>query len=247
MFKLLTIEGTWQQLLRNKYLGSKPLIQVEWKNGDSHFLSSLMKVKRDFFHFGSFIIKDRSQVRFREDKWLGNSSLQEQYPCLYNIARPKHVTIAEVLSGPSPNLSWRRDLIGPKLVAWNNLLPRIANIELADEQDEFHWNLHPNGKFSVKSHYQVLLRIDIPNINKLIWKKAPLKIKIFLWYLRRGVILTKDNLAKRNWQGSKTCCFCHKEETIKHLFFDCQFACSIWSFIQVATGLLKPPQYRSYV
>jgi hypothetical protein len=52
--------------------------------------------------------------------------------------------------------------------------------------------------------------------------------------------LTKDNPAKRNWQGSKTYCFCHKEETIKHLFFDCRFACSIWSFIHVATGLLKP-------
>ena len=105
LFKLLTTEGTWQQLLRNKYLGSKLLIQVEWKNGDSHFWSSLMKVKRDFFHFGSFIVKDGTQVRFWEDKWLGNSSLQEQYPYLYNIAKPKHVTIAEVLFGPSPNLS----------------------------------------------------------------------------------------------------------------------------------------------
>ena len=93
----------------------------------------------------------------------------------------------------------------------------------------------------MKSHYQALLHTDIPNINKLIWKvKAPLKIKNFLWYLRRGVILTKDNLVKRNWQGSKTYCFCHKEETIKHLFFDYRFACSIWSFIHVAIGLLKP-------
>jgi hypothetical protein len=108
--------------------------------------------------------------------------------CLYNIARPKHVTIAEILSDPSPNLSWQRDLIGPKLVAWNNLLPRITNIELVYEQDDFHWNLHPNGKFSVKSHYQVLLHTSISNINKLIWKvKTPLKIKMFLWYLQRGV------------------------------------------------------------
>jgi hypothetical protein len=129
------------------------------------------------------------------------------------------------------------------------LLPRIANVELAHEQDEFHLNLHPNEKFLVKSHYQVLLHTDIPYINKLIWKvKVPLKVKIFLCYLRQGVILTKDNLGKRNWQGSKTCCFCHKEETIKHLFFDCRFACSIWSFIHVAIGLLIPHNiYRSYV
>jgi hypothetical protein len=75
----------------------------------------------------------------------------------------------EVLSRPSLNcLSWQRDLIGPKLAKWHNLLPHIANIQLAHEQDEFHWNLHSNGQFSMKSHYQTLLHIDIPNTTKLI-------------------------------------------------------------------------------
>jgi hypothetical protein len=69
----------------------------------------------------------------------------------------------------------------------------------------------------------------------MIWKmKIPLKTKVFGWYLRRGVILTKDNLAKRNWHRSKSCVFCHQDETIKHLFFQCRFARSIWSIIQVA-------------
>jgi hypothetical protein len=31
--------------------------------------------------------------------------------------------------------------------------------------------------------------------------------KLFEWYLRKGVILTKDNLAKRNGHGSKKCFF----------------------------------------
>jgi hypothetical protein len=70
--------------------------------------------------------------------------------------------------------------------------------------------------------------------------KIPLKNKIFAWYLRRGVILTKDNLSKRNWLGSKTCVFCPQDETIKHLFFQCNFARSIWSVIQVASGLYTP-------
>jgi hypothetical protein len=79
----------------------------------------------------------------------------------------------------------------------------------------------------VKSYYQALINVDDPNFIRSLWKlKAPLKFKIFLWYLRRGVVLTKGNLAKRNWHGSKTCCFCHKDETIRHLFFECHFACS---------------------
>src|SRR6266540_1202229 len=51
LFKLLTLEGTWQQLLRNKYLVSQPLVQAEWKPGDSRFLFSLMKAKQEFLRF----------------------------------------------------------------------------------------------------------------------------------------------------------------------------------------------------
>jgi hypothetical protein len=55
--------------------------------------------------------------------------------------------------------------------------------------------------------------------NMLLWKlKLPLKIKIFLWYLGRGVTLTKVNLAKRGWTGSMKCCFVNQNETIRHIF-----------------------------
>ena len=64
LYHLLTTYGIWQQILRNKYLGNKLLVQVQWKSGDSHFLTSLMKVKANFLKFGTFIIKDGSQIRF---------------------------------------------------------------------------------------------------------------------------------------------------------------------------------------
>jgi hypothetical protein len=53
-------------------------------------------------------------------------------------------------------------------------------------------------------------------------------------------VLTKDNLAEWNWHGSKRCVFCHHDETIKHLFFQCRFARTIWSVIQVASTLFPP-------
>ena len=56
----------------------------------------------------------------------------------------------------------------------------------------------------MESNYFALPHTGAPNINKTIWKlKMPLKVKIFLWYLRRGVVLIKDNPAKRKWKGSK--------------------------------------------
>uniref|UniRef100_A0A453PIU7 Reverse transcriptase zinc-binding domain-containing protein n=1 Tax=Aegilops tauschii subsp. strangulata TaxID=200361 RepID=A0A453PIU7_AEGTS len=55
-----------------------------------------------------------------------------------------------------------------------------------------------------------------------IWKvKVPLKNKVFMWFVHKQVILTKDNLAKRNWTGSPRCSFCDHYESVKHLFLDC--------------------------
>ena len=103
----------------------------------------------------------------------------------------------------------------------------------------FRWNLTTSGSFTVDSMYRALTHSEVPvSNNKKIWKsKIPLKVKIFMWYLHRGVVLTKDNLARRNWQGSKKCCFCTHDETIKHLLFQCKFARSMWSVIQIASNL----------
>ncbi len=68
----------------------------------------------------------------------------------------------------------------------------------------------------------------------------PLKIKIFMWYLLNGVVLTKDNLARRNWNGNLRCCFCTKNESIQYLFIDCHFAKFIWRVFQFSFGLYIP-------
>ena len=133
-----------------------------------------------------------------------NLTHELKYCQLYNIVRKKQDTVADVLSTQIPNLSWLRDLIGNKLVMWNNLVSHLSTIDLSQERDGFKWNLDRTSVFSVKSHYLGLINQNTPNQNKRIWKlKAPLKIKIFLWYLRRDVILTKDNFLKWNWQENQ--------------------------------------------
>ena len=61
--------------------------------------------------------------------------------------------MAEVLTTHISNLSWCRDLIGNKLVMWNNLASRLPTVELRQERDDFKWNLDQQGAFTVKSHY----------------------------------------------------------------------------------------------
>jgi hypothetical protein len=65
----------------------------------------------------------------------------------------------------------------------------------------------------------------------------PIKIKIFMWYLLKGIVLTKDNLTRRNWNGSLRCCFYMKNESIYHLFFECHVSKFLWRAIQLFFGL----------
>jgi hypothetical protein len=93
--------------------------------------------------------------------------------------------------------------------------------------DVFVWGLHHNGQFSVKSLYNALI-VDtcvMLMFNKTLWSlKIPLRIKIFTCYFKREVVLTKDNIARHNWEGNRLCAFYANYETIQHLFFYCHFA-----------------------
>ncbi|WVZ69842.1 hypothetical protein U9M48_018567 [Paspalum notatum var. saurae] len=75
------------------------------------------------------------------------------------------------------------------------------SLELREGRDVFKWGLNKTGLFSVKSMYKSLINNGI-KVSQVIWQtNIPLKTKIFIWYVKRGVLLTKDNLARRNWYG----------------------------------------------
>jgi hypothetical protein len=91
LFKLLLDEGVWQEILTNKYLRGKMLSQVQAKPTDSPFWKGIMGVKDEFFQHDSLIIGDGLGTQFWKDVWLGNTSLANKYPTLYNIVRTKKV------------------------------------------------------------------------------------------------------------------------------------------------------------
>ena len=68
----------------------------------------------------------------------------------------------------------------------------------------------------------------------------PTKIKIFLWFLNRKEILTKDNLLKRRWVGCKKCVFCDENESVEHLFIKCSFARDIWRLVHFTFNVYPP-------
>jgi hypothetical protein len=110
--------------------------------------------------------------------------------------------------------------VGNNLGLWYNLVGMVAHIRLNGATDSFIWGFHQNGIFSVKSMYNALIADTRVVYSRTLWRlKIPLGIKIFMWYFNREVMLTKDNLARRNWNGNKLCSLCSQQETIHHLSF----------------------------
>jgi hypothetical protein len=239
IFKLVNEDGLWQEILGTKYLKNKTLSQVEKKKGDSHFWSGLMEIKNLVLERGRFKVQDGSQTRFWEDLWIGNGPLMKKYPSLYNIVRNKNASVAQVLSTVPLKVSFRKALVGDNWDKWLQLVGGTLAVHLNEHRDFFVWNC--SKSFSVKALYNdILIRTGNP-FNCLTWKaKVPLKIKIFLWYLRKGVILIKDNLAKRHWKGCIRCCFCDENESIQHLFFECPVARLLWLAISITFGVSIP-------
>jgi exonuclease III len=241
LFKLMNEEGVWQELLNNKYVKDKTLSQVSAKPTDSHFWKGLMGVKDLFFERGSSIIGNGQNTRFWEDTWLGDKPLCDQYPSLYRIVNYRNVSVSHVMLGAPLNIGFRRALLGDRWDRWVHLVSRLMQIRLSEEEDVFHWNLTASGIFTVRSMYNDMLDDFNGDVKKYIWKiKVPLKIRIFMWFLYKQVILTKDNLIKRNWQGSPKCCFCDQDETIQHLFLSCPFVKLIWRILAISFNFSTP-------
>lgn len=67
-------------------------------------------------------------------------------------------------------------------------------VHLSQQPDQLHLKLTKNGEFSVKSMYLDIINTGPISCSKHIWKvKVPLKIKVFMWFVHKQVILTKEN------------------------------------------------------
>jgi hypothetical protein len=87
------------------------------------------------------------------------------------------------------------------------LFQKLVDDQLNANDDLFNWNFVSSGIYSVKSMY-----LDLWNGNTrkpaqiFIENESSFEINIFMWFIHRKEILTKDNLVKRNWQGNSKCC-----------------------------------------
>ena len=132
--------------------------------------------------------------------------------------------MASVLRTSALNIQFHRTLLREKWTKWIHLVSKLISINLTQMPDTFQRMLTSNGVFTMKSMHAVLINSGpIFHRNHIRRTRVPSKIKVFMCFLQREVVLTEHNLAKCDWHGSKKCCFCDQKETIHHLFLSCPF------------------------
>jgi hypothetical protein len=104
---LLNNEGTWQSLLRNKYLSSSLKEEVQAKPNDSHFLRGLMKIKEEILACGDPLrLKVEKKTRFWED--TGWTKIHSKITIhQFTTYRQPHVSVVNVLSSEPLNILFR--------------------------------------------------------------------------------------------------------------------------------------------
>jgi hypothetical protein len=169
--------------------------------------------------------------------------LCDSLPDLFDLCWEQKITIKDAFDN-FLIISFRRVLRGESMNNWTHIQEILRSLVLSENPDSIYWSLNENKIFSTRSVYKWLERNLAGYHNKWIWKaKVPLKIKVFLWQLCQVVVLTRENMKKRNWSGSPRSSFCNLLESNHHLFFTCKVALVVWGILGKTLGTNCVPQY----
>jgi len=191
--------GLWQTIVKAKYMGGNSLIaSIKNRIDDSPIWSDLLKVRHIYLRGRSTKVKNGKCTLFWEEAWFKQKPLCTLHPVLYDLCLDKHITVHHFVLKHA-QLQFSRWLPPLLFSSWISLVGEIYSYPFENENDVIFWKLSRNGKFSTISIYDLLTSGDSGFSFTSIWKaRIPHRIKVFLWLLENGVVLTKDNLLKRN-------------------------------------------------
>ena len=115
------------------------------------------------------------------------------------------------------------------------------DVDAADRWIPIWGNQYTSRRF----YSEVFKNMEAHPVFKVIWKSRSTPcIKFFAWLILVDHLNTKNMLQRRNLhiQDDPICVMCDskEEETIEHLFFECQFAKECWATINFVWDLSLP-------
>lgn len=183
-----------------------------------------------------YVVGNGQDIAVWSDPWL--SSTEVSTPIGPLTLSTQHLKVADLLDH-STN-SWDLTKIRQELPLYEETIRQIIPSSL-QPPDKRVWLGEKNGIYSTKSGYR-LMRKKVPhtgdsatNWMKLIWEvHIPPKIRFFLWRAAKDALPVGSLLATRGVRSELNCKRCGDEESILHIFFDCDFARRIWQLAPIS-------------
>ncbi|KAH9679641.1 putative reverse transcriptase/RNA-dependent DNA polymerase [Citrus sinensis] len=138
------------------------------------------------------------------------------------------------------NQNWKKEMIYQHFMKEDAAMIVRIQLPKTPKPDQYLWHYDKYGQYSVKSGYQIALKLKCPNSPcssdsslsqwNVIWAaELPEKIKIFMWRAVKNLLPTASNLWRRKIVGSPICRRCGvKNEDVIHALLDCKVAKKVW-------------------
>ncbi|GKU95341.1 hypothetical protein SLEP1_g8712 [Rubroshorea leprosula] len=243
-------EGLWKRVVKEKFYEGKQEVgiidvvnlRVSQIWGDIIRIGGKSeKIKNMLRHGFWWEVGEGCQVCFWRDIWVGNKSLRDLFPRLFQLAINKEGSVKENGTWEGERwkwgIEWRRERMGREKDEEKGLGVMLVGIKLRKGvANLWQWRYDVEGRYVVKTAYEFLApedRLLEGQLCKVIWcKMVPSKVGFFGWRLCLDRLPTRWNLQKRGvvLQGDGMVCGLCKEgvEDVNHLFCTCKVAWLVW-------------------
>ena len=190
---------------------------------------------RDLIREGSiWQVGDGRTIEVSTHKWLSHK------PVFIGEPQP-NLMVSELIDENSRQ--WDREKPFDLFAYHTRMEIMVIPLSRVASRDKLNWKENKRKVFSVKSTYQVALRLkqldyvehstaarDRPIWNKIWSLKVPPKVKNFMWRACSNILPTRDNLHRRKLHVEPMCGFCcQNSKTAEHVLWTCPFARNVWA------------------
>lgn len=236
--RLATKQNTLcSSVLKDKYFRDTTVFHAKKHYNASWIWICIMQGVSLIHQFSCLEVGDGKLINVWTDKWIPG---MEQNLLSYCGNQLKSLTLVSELLD-SNTKKWNEKEVRNNFPT--DIAEKILSIRIFTDrkgkmkQDTLRWLLTQNGIFTVKSMYQKLKNPSIDqtrlaNVSfwKSFWKlNISQRIKIFLWKCIHNALPVRKKLGRYMKDIDLKCIFCeHECESLKHLFFECPYARSVW-------------------
>ena len=227
------------RFLKAKYFPNSSFLEARLSSNASYIWRSICESRHVLKSGLRWRVGTRSGISIWNDAWLLS-------PSTYKVITPARVLNVDATVD---------SLIDLNLMKWNvNLLKEIfvprdveviqqIPLSLRKPCDKLIWTGTPNGKFTVKSAYNLLLgeansslgsSSSGGSLDRYLWSniwssQVQPKIKIFMWRACLDILPNRTKLFEKGVLHSFSCQWCEDEpETSSHVLWQCAFVQKIW-------------------